>query len=83
MPVATLRTISGSAVTAIPTSLLAWVQLPADSQDNSDMQQRQLGRTIVKKSCYALAELLAQCDATIPLNVDEREWLEAPDAEGT
>ena len=42
-----------------------------------DVQQ---GRLIVapqKKKRYKLSELLAQCDPTLPITVEEREWLDA------
>ena len=78
MPVATLRTVGGSVVMAIPKRLLELVALQAGSQVNIDIQQDQLIVTAIKKKRYTLAELLAQCDASTPISTEEREWLDAP-----
>jgi len=78
MPIATLRTVGGSVVMAIPKSLLELVHLQAGSQVNIDVQQNQLIVTTIKKKHYTLAELLAQCDAAAPISSEEREWLDAP-----
>ena len=78
MPTATLRTVGGSVVMAIPKRLLELVQLQSGSQVDIDVQQ---GRLIVapqKKNRYTLAELLAQCNPKLPVSAEEREWLDAP-----
>ena len=80
MPTATLRTVGGSVVMAIPKRLLELVQLQAGSQVNIDVQQGQLIVTAAKKKRYTLAELLAQCDVSIPISTEERAWLDAPPA---
>ncbi len=80
MPVATLRTVGGSVVLAIPKRLLELVALQAGSQVNMDVQQNQLIVTALKKKRYTLAELLAQCHASAPISTEEREWLDAPPA---
>ncbi len=78
MPVATLRTVGGSVVMAIPKRLLEMVALQAGSQVNMDVQQNQLIVTAVQMKRDTLAELLAQCDAAAPISTEEREWLDAP-----
>jgi antitoxin ChpS len=80
MSTATLRTVGGSVVMAIPKRLLELVDLQAGSQVDIDVQQ---GRLIVvpqRKKRYKLAELLAQCDPNLPILADEQEWLDAPAA---
>lgn len=80
MPTATLRTVGGSVVMAIPKRLLELVHLQSGSQVDIDVQQ---GRLIVvpqKKKRYKLADLLAQCNSALPITVDEQEWLDAPAA---
>ena len=78
MPTATLRTIGGSVVMAIPKHLLELVHLQAGSR--VDMEVRQ-GRLIVvpqKKKRYKLADLLAQCQPALPITSEEQEWLDTP-----
>ena len=78
MSTATLRTVGGSVVMAIPKRLLELVHLQAGSKVDIDVQQ---GRLIVvpqKKRRYALSELLAQCDPTLPITPEEKAWLSSP-----
>lgn len=78
MPTATLRTVGGSVVMAIPKGLLELVHLQAGSKVNIDVQQ---GRLIVvpqKKKQYKLTDLLAQCNPALPIAPEEQEWLDAP-----
>lgn len=78
MSTATLRTVGGSVVMAIPKRLLELVDLRAGSQVDVDVQD---GRLIVipqKKRHYKLSELLAQCDANLPITQEEHEWMDAP-----
>jgi antitoxin ChpS len=78
MSTATLRTVGGSVVMAIPKRLLEMVDLRAGSQVDVNVQN---GRLIVvpqKKKRYKLSELLAQCDPALPLSQEERDWIDAP-----
>lgn len=78
MSAATLRSVGGSVVLAIPKKILELVHLQVGSQVNFDVQQ---GRLIVipqKKKRYTLSELVAQCDSSLPLTEEEQEWLNAP-----
>ena len=79
MSTATLRTVGGSVVMAIPKHLLELVRLQAGSQVDIDVQQ---GRLIVvpqKKKRYKLADLLAQCNPELPITSEEKEWIDFPD----
>ncbi len=78
MSTATLRTVGGSVVMAIPKRLLEMVDLRAGSQVDVNVQN---GRLIVvpqKKKRYKLSELLAQCDPARPLSQEESDWVDAP-----
>ena len=78
MPSATLRTVGGSVVMAIPKRILELVQLHAGSRVNIDVQQ---GRLIIipeRAKRYTLSQLLAQCDPSLPLSAEEAEWVNAP-----
>ena len=77
MSTATLRTVGGSVVMAIPKRLLELVDLQAGSQVDIDVQQGRLVVTPLRKKRYKLAELLAQCDASLPFTPEEQEWLDA------
>lgn len=78
MPTATLRTVGGSIVIAIPKRLLEMVQLQAGSKVEINVEQGHLVVIPQKKRRYLLSELLAQCDPSLPLTVEEQEWLEIP-----
>ena len=80
MPTATLRTVGGSVVMAIPKRLLEMVHLQAGSQVDIDVRN---GRLIVApqpRRRYKLSELIARCDASLPITTGERAWLNAPPA---
>lgn len=80
MPTATLRSIGGSVVMAIPKRLLELVHLQSGSQVDIDVQDGRLVVAPKKKPRYTLTELMAQCDLSQPLNDQDREWLDAPAA---
>ena len=78
MPTATLRSVGGSIVMAIPKRILELVQLQAGSRVDIDVQQGQLIVIPQRKKRYTLSELLAQCNSSLPLTDGEREWLVVP-----
>jgi antitoxin ChpS len=78
MPTATLRTVGGSVVMAIPKRLLEMVHLQVGSQVNIDVKEGTLIVAPIPKKRYTLAQLLAQCDASLPISAEERAWLDAP-----
>jgi len=78
MPIATLRSIGGSVVMAIPKRVLELVHLQSGSQVTIDVEDGRLIVEPAKKPKYTLAELMAQCDLSQPLSADEQEWLNAP-----
>jgi antitoxin ChpS len=78
MSTATLRTVGGSVVIAIPKRLLELVQLQAGSKVEINVQEGHLIVIPQKKKHYKLSELLAQCDPSLPLSAEEQEWLDAP-----
>lgn len=78
MSTATLRTVGGSVVMAIPKRLLELVDLQAGSQVDINVQQGRLVVAPLRKKRYKLSELLARCDPTLPIQADEQDWLDAP-----
>ena len=78
MSTATLRSVGGSVVMALPKRLLELVDLHVGSKVDIDVQHGRLVIAPIKQKKYKLAELLAQCDATRPLTTQEQEWLDMP-----
>lgn len=78
MPTTTLRNAGGSVVMAIPKRILELVNLQSGSVVDIDVKDGHLVIEPVKKPRYKLADLLAQCDFSIPMNADEQEWLDVP-----
>lgn len=78
MSTATLRTVGGSVVMAIPKRLLELVHLQVGAQVNIDVQGGKLIVAPIPKKRYTLAQLLAQCDASLPIHTEERDWVDAP-----
>lgn len=82
MYTATLRTVGGSVMFAIPKPMLEGLGLHANQQVDVSISE---GRMIVEPKVrprYSLAELLAQCDFSQPMSTEEREWLDAPPVGG-
>jgi antitoxin ChpS len=78
MPTANLRTVGGSIVMAIPRRLLELVGLHAGSQVNIDVQDGRLIVAPLRQNRYKLSELLAKCDASLPITPEEQEWIDTP-----
>jgi antitoxin ChpS len=78
MPTATLRTVGGSVVMAIPKQLLELVHLQAGSKVEITIEQGHLVVIPQKKKRYTLAELVAQCNDPLPLTTEEQDWLDSP-----
>lgn len=78
MPIATLRSVGGSVVMAIPKRILELVHLQSGSQVTIDVQNGKLIIEPTKKPKYTLSELIAQCDLSQPVSADEQEWMNAP-----
>jgi antitoxin ChpS len=78
MSTTTLRNAGGSVVMAIPKRILELVNLQSGSVVDIDVKDGHLVIEPVKRPHYKLADLLAQCDFSIPMSADERDWLDAP-----
>ena len=76
MPTATLRKSGGSTIVALPKPLLDHLGLAADAVVEVGLEGDAI--TIRARRRYKLADLLAQCDFSAPMTVEEREWLDAP-----
>lgn len=77
MTYSTLRKVGGSIMVAVPPALLDQLHLEAGAMVGLAVEGDQL---ILKpaRPRYKLADLLAQCDYSLPMSDEEREWLDAP-----
>ena len=54
------------------------LQLQAGSKVDINVEQGHLVVIPQKKRRYKLSDLLGQCDPSLPLTVEEQEWIEIP-----
>lgn len=75
---ATLRTVGGSVMVAIPKTILDLLGLQPNAKVGLSVEN---GRLVIEPSprprC-SLAELVAQCDLNALVSRDDQEWLDAP-----
>jgi antitoxin ChpS len=72
---ATLRTVGGSTVVAIPPAMLDQLGLTTNDRVTLAVEG---GRIVINRQArqkYALADLLAQCDFDAQPSNDETEWM--------
>jgi antitoxin ChpS len=72
-----LRKVGGSVMLTVPPALLDVLHLTADTKVGLTVDN---GRLIIEPSArphYTLDELLAQCDTSIEISAEDREWLDA------
>ena len=77
MPQSTLRRVGGSLMIAIPPAILDQLHLDAGSNLAVEVEQDHVVLRPQRKR-YTVEELLSQCDFTIPMSEEDREWLDAP-----
>ena len=75
---ATLRTVGGSVMMAIPKPLLETLGVAANAKLDLTVEDGKLVAVPRKRPKYTLDELMAQCDLDAPWTEEEREWLDAP-----
>lgn len=75
---ATLRTVGGSVMMAIPKALLETLGVAANAKLDLTVEDGKLVAVPRKRPKYTLEELMAQCDLDAPWTDEEREWLDAP-----
>jgi antitoxin ChpS len=69
-----LRKVGGSVMLAIPPAILKMLPLQAGSTVGIVVKGGRLIVEVQPRLRYTLDELLAQCDASQPLSVEDREW---------
>ena len=78
MVTATLRSVGGSVMVAIPKAMLEGLGLAANAKVGLRLDR---GRLVVEprpKPKYTLAQLLAECDLDAPMGEEELEWDRMP-----
>lgn len=75
MPITTLRRVGGSVMLAVPPALLDLLNLRAGAEVTVAVADGKLVIESSPKKRYALADLLAQCDASAEPSAEDREWL--------
>lgn len=72
-----LRKAGNSVVVAIPSTLLAMLQLKADDTVSITVVSNRLIVEPLPRLRYTLAELLASSDYSHPQSPEEREWVDS------
>lgn len=78
MATVTLRSLGGSVVLAVPKQILGMMHLGAGSQVDVDLVGGKLVVAPREKPRYSLAELLEECDFSLPMTSADQVWLDAP-----
>jgi antitoxin ChpS len=71
-----LRKVGGSVMLAIPPALLDILHLQSGATVGIAIEGGRLMIEPQPRLRYSLEELLAQCDETIEISAEEREWLD-------
>lgn len=76
MHIATLRTVGGSVMMAIPKAILEALGLAANEKVGLLVADGRLVVEPTPRPRYSLADLVAQCDPAASVSDEEREWME-------
>jgi len=71
MSFATVQKMDGALVVVLPPELQQELQLAEGTQLEMRAEQ---GRVNVRRRKYTLQELLDQCDFSLPMSQEDREW---------
>ena len=72
-----LRKVGGSIMMAVPPAILNLLHLHAGATVGMTVDHGRLVVMPTQRPSYSLEELLAQCDASSEMSVEDREWLES------
>jgi antitoxin ChpS len=74
MHTSSLRKVGGSVMLTIPPALLEILHLQTGGAVNLAIESGRLVIEPAERKRYSLKELLAQCDASAPLSLEDKEW---------
>ena len=72
-----LRKVGGSIMMVVPPAILDMLHMRAGTTVSVDVNR---GRLVVEPQLrprYTLDELLAQCDASVPMSAEDHAWLDS------
>jgi antitoxin ChpS len=72
-----LRKVGGSLMLAVPPSILNILHLQAGATVGFSVEGNRLIIESQPRPRYTLDELLSQCDASQPLSIEDRQWVDA------
>ena len=72
-----LRKVGGSVMMTVPPAVLDMLRLQADATVSLAVEGERLIVELPRKPHYALDELLSQCDSSVPLPQEDRDWLDS------
>lgn len=75
MHIATLRTVGGSVMMAIPKAILEALGLAANEKVGLSVADGRLMIEPHPRPRYSLGDLVAQCDPDAPISDEERAWM--------
>lgn len=78
MQMTRLRKSGGSLIMTVPNAVLESLDLHADQEMSIAIKDNSFVVQPKTRPRYSLNELLAQCDFSLPMSKEEREWLDAP-----
>jgi antitoxin ChpS len=78
MLTANLKKVGGSVMLAVPPAVLEQLDLKVGSAVALSVDGNRLVIESQARPKYTLQELLDQCDFSIPMGAEEREWMDSP-----
>jgi antitoxin ChpS len=75
MSFATVQKLGETLVIVVPPELQRQLQLAEGSALEMEAHK---GKLVVSRRKYTLQELIDQCDFSIPMSDEDREWLDTP-----
>lgn len=72
-----LKRVGGSTMVAIPPAVLDQLGLKPNAKVELAVEGERLIIAKAKRPRYTIEELIAQCDPSLPVDPEEREWLDA------
>jgi len=78
MHTTSLRKVGGSVMMAVPPAVLDLLDMKVGTVVGMTVDGERLVIEPRKRPRYTLSELLQQCDFSLPVSDEEREWMDAP-----
>lgn len=76
MHITNLRKVGGSVMLTVPPAILDLLHLSVGESVGMSVTDGRLVIKAAKRPRYSLAELLSQCEGSVAMSAEDREWLE-------